>query len=107
MGTAEVRDSIADRARMVTMDADYERYHYSATFQTNDEAVLHCLRALCQWAQRDERSPNIGWGGTGERPWQDHQNVASVRFTSTERRQKWIAKATELLGAKWTLVKNE
>jgi hypothetical protein len=87
------------------MDSDYTRYHFSATFRTEDEAVLHCLRALCQWAQRDESSPNIGWGGTGNKQWQLENRQATVRFTSIERRQAWINKATELLAGKWTLVK--
>jgi hypothetical protein len=38
------------------------------------EAVLHCLRALCQWAQRGESNPNIGWGGTGEKSWAEIGN---------------------------------
>ena len=26
-------------------------YHYSVTIKTDDEAVLHCLRSLSQYAQ--------------------------------------------------------
>ena len=85
------------------MDNDYERYHYSATFHTDDEAVLHCLRALCQWAQRSERSPNIGWGGTGEAVWRSSGKKATVRFTSELRRLEWINKAKELLPTHWNL----
>jgi hypothetical protein len=88
------------------MDEDYKRYHFSATFRTDDEAVLHCLRALCQWAQRDERNPNIGWGGTGKKEWLTRQE-ATVRFTSPQRRQEWHDKAQELLKGKWALVRME
>jgi len=86
------------------MDDDYKRYHYSATFHTDDEAVLHCLRALCQWAQRDERSPNIGWGGTGKAQWQAQGNKATLRFTSGKRRKEWIEKARVLLPSQWNLI---
>jgi hypothetical protein len=86
------------------MDADFKRYHFSATFHTDDEAVLHCLRALCQWAQRDESNPNIGWGGTGRTRWQSEGNKATVRFTSEAKRQKWIDKAKTLLPTQWNLI---
>jgi hypothetical protein len=88
------------------MDEDYKRYHFSATFKTGDAAVLHCLRALCQWAQRDERSPNIGWGGSGENEWAK-ATEATVRFTTPERRQQWQDKAQELLNGKWNLVRTD
>ena len=68
------------------MRNDYPRYHFSATFRTNDLAVLHCLRALNQWAQRGESGQNIGWGGTTEEAWQRSNSHATVRFTSVERR---------------------
>lgn len=44
------------------MSSNHEKYHYSATCKTDDPAVLHCLRALCQYSEKGEY-PQIGWGG--------------------------------------------
>ena len=48
--------------RLPAMD-DYTKFRYSVTCETADSAVLHCLRALCQWAEEHPK-PQIGWGGT-------------------------------------------
>jgi hypothetical protein len=45
------------------MEPDHQRFRFSATFRTDDAAVLHCLRALNHWANRGESQPMIGWGG--------------------------------------------
>jgi hypothetical protein len=86
------------------MDKDYQRYHFSATFKTEDLAVLHCLRALCEWAQKGAGLPNIGWGGSGATDWQKNDNTATLRFTDPERRLRWEHKANELLAGKWKLI---
>ena len=44
------------------MEPDHQRFRFSATFRTDDAAVLHCLRALNHWANRGESQPMIGWG---------------------------------------------
>jgi hypothetical protein len=48
------------------MSSEHEKYRYSATCQTNDAAVLHCLRVLCQYAEKGQY-PQIGLGRYKER----------------------------------------
>lgn len=86
------------------MKPDHQRFHFSATFRTEDAAVLHCLRALTQWANHGESHPMIGWGGTTEDDWKRRNCEATVRFTSEMQRQQWEDKATELLSGRWVLI---
>jgi hypothetical protein len=85
------------------MTDDYERYHFSVTCETSDAAVLHCLRALCQWAEQWAK-PQIGWGGTGEKEWNASGARFTLRFTDPEYRQAFLDKADELLHGRWKLV---
>jgi len=50
------------------MSSNHCKYHYSVTCKTDDPAVLHCLRALCQYSEKEEH-PQIGWGGTKGNIW--------------------------------------
>ncbi len=43
------------------MSSDHKLFKFSITCQTDDLAVLHCLRALCQYAEQHKK-PQIGWG---------------------------------------------
>jgi len=52
------------------MSSDHKLFKFSMTCQTDDLAVLHCLRALCQYAEQHKK-PQIGWGGTGKSEWQN------------------------------------
>lgn len=84
-------------------DSDYLRYRFSATCQTADSAVLHCLRALCQWAEKYPK-PQIGWGGTTQSNWEESAGKLTLRFTSSEYRQNFIDRSKELLGDRWHLI---
>lgn len=82
------------------MSTAHKQYHYSATLQTQDVAVLHCLRALCQhWA--GGKYPQIGWGGTTQEEWKSHAGRFIVRFTSADRRESFLADAKRLLSGHW------
>jgi hypothetical protein len=84
---------------MVWADStDYERYHFSVTCQTDDLAVVYCLRALCQFAA-DDVKPQIGWGGTKADEWQADGNRITLRFTSAKSRDHFVSEATRLLPA--------
>jgi hypothetical protein len=85
------------------MSDDYQHYHFSATCQTQDAAVLHCLRALCQWAEKWKK-PNIGWGGTTQRRWELSGGRLTLRFTNPAYRQNFVDKANELLNGRWAPV---
>ena len=41
-------------------DGDYERCKFSVTCHTNDLAVVHCLRALCEYAIEGVRRKLVG-----------------------------------------------
>jgi hypothetical protein len=86
------------------MNMKFTRYHFSATFLTRNAAVLHCFVGLSQWAQRGAQYPQIAWRGCGEKDWQSQGGQVTFRFTSSERRSEWHAKATELLSGKWALM---
>jgi hypothetical protein len=82
---------------------DYQRYHFSATCQTSDFAVLYCLRSLCQWAEQHVK-PQIGWGGTTKTKWKASNGQLTLRFTDPAYRQNFVDKANELLDGRWTLL---
>jgi hypothetical protein len=81
----------------------YQKFRFSVTCQTQDDAVLHCLRGLCQWAEK--HSPRqIAWGGTGEDVWKRSNATVTFHFSNPNYRQTFIQKADALLGTTWALV---
>ncbi len=86
------------------MSSEHEKYHFSATCHTNDTAVLHCLRALCQYAEQGKH-PQIGWGGTKQSIWKKSKGEFTVRFTHPVFRDTFLKEAERLLPKLWTLVK--
>jgi len=86
------------------MSVDHQRFHFSVTCQTKDAAVLHCLRALCQYAEQG-RKPQIGWGGTGQAEWEANDGEFTLRFTSLEFRNVFVDEGQRLLAGKWQVVR--
>jgi hypothetical protein len=85
-------------------DADYIRCHYSITCFTDDLAVVHCLRALCQNAEHD-CLPQIAWGGTKERDWLANGHCIRLRFTDPAFRDQFVRDAKRLLApGTWKVV---
>jgi len=82
---------------------DYRKFKLSVTCQSSDLAVVHCLRALAQWAEK-HRHPQIGWGGSGEKEWKGSDGKIVLRFTSEQYRRAFIDKATELLPQRWKVI---
>ena len=82
---------------------DYDRYKYSVTCHTEDAAVLHCLRSLCQYAEQSSK-PQIGWGGTGEKDWRANDGTFKLRFSSPDYRQRFIDEANRLLAGHWSVL---
>jgi hypothetical protein len=85
------------------MSIEHNLFRYSITCKTNDLAVLHCLRALCQFAEKHKR-PQIGWGGTGESKWRADSGQFILRFTKPEYREQFIEEANRLFSDYWTLI---
>src|SRR5262249_38478518 len=85
------------------MASDHRRYRFSATLQTQDVAVLHCLRGLCQqWSGGPY--PQIGWGGTKRHQWNAQGGKFTFRFTDPPSRTSFLADAKRLLAGHWVLV---
>ena len=49
-------------------DIQYQHCKFSITCHTDELAVVHCLRSLCEFAEND-CLPQIGWGGTKKSDW--------------------------------------
>lgn len=60
--------------------SQHSLYHYSITLSTDDEAVLHCLRALSQYAQKSG-NVRIPWGGTKRPDWKRNNHKAKFHFS--------------------------
>lgn len=71
-------------------------FRYSVTIQSDDLAVVHCLRALNQFAQK-ESNLRIGWGGTKEKDWARDAHKVTFRFTRTKYRDEFLREAHRLL----------
>jgi hypothetical protein len=75
---------------------NYAAYHFSVTVGTDDLAVLHCLRSLSQYAQKDGNK-RVPWGGTKESDWRAHDQCATFHFTSPSYRHVFLAEVERLL----------
>lgn len=78
-------------------DEDYERCRFSVACKTEDAAVLHCLRALAQFAEGSNIPKSIPWGGTKEAEWRRADFVATFRFTAPDYRQRFVEEVERLL----------
>lgn len=74
----------------------HAEYNYSVTIKTVDEAVLNCLRALSQYAQRTGNSI-IPWGGTKKEDWERNDHCVTFHFSKPEYRQIFVKEASRLL----------
>ena len=70
-------------------------YHYSVTIETDDEAFLHCLRALSQYAQITGNK-RISWGGTKKEDWERDNHCVKFHFSKLEYREKFINEVSRL-----------
>jgi hypothetical protein len=75
-------------------------YKHTITCHTDDLAVVHCLRALSQWAQQSGNC-HIPWGGTKKPDWERDGNCVTFRFTESLYRDAFRQKANELLYGRW------
>jgi hypothetical protein len=77
-------------------DDEYSRCKYSVTVHTDDLAVVHCLRALCEFAEGGVKG-QIGWGGTKRSEWEKAGNKITLRFSSPAFRTTFVEQAKRLL----------
>jgi hypothetical protein len=76
--------------------AHYEACRHSVTVRTDDLAVLHMLRGLAQHCESGPY-PQIAWGGTSETEWRRVGGRATLRFTATTDRARFLKEAGRLL----------
>jgi len=83
----------------VTLESS--QFRYSITVEPQDDAVLFCLRALWQYAEREPTpTPAIGLATTGE--WRTTDGRVTFRFSNPYNRSDFLGEATRLLAGKWT-----
>jgi hypothetical protein len=82
------------------MSTDHAKFCFSVTLQTDDQAVLFCLRALCQYVETHAK-PQIGWGGSGSADWKKAKGQFKLRFTTASHRQQFLIEAQRLLPGLW------
>ena len=83
------------------MTTDASRFRYSITLETQDDAVLFCLRALWQYAERHPMPPTTrDLTVTGE--WRLGDGRVTFRFSNPYNRGDFLGEATRLLAGKWT-----
>jgi hypothetical protein len=87
---------IRNAGRSIMPDADYLRCRFSITCHTDDLAIVHCLRSLCEFAEEDGL-PQIGWGGTKRSNWESDNHQITLRFTNPRYREAFINEARRLL----------
>ena len=75
---------------------DHHKYKYSITVQSDDLAVVNCLRALSQYSQKTGNN-RITWGNTKESDWKAANHCVTFRFTSPEYREAYLSELNRLL----------
>ena len=83
------------------MTTDRSPYRYSITVETQDDAVLFCLRALWLYA---ERQPLATDGEMTRADGQLGDGRATFRFSTPSNRGDFLGEATRLLAGKWTRI---
>lgn len=75
---------------------EHHKYKYSITIQTDDLAVVNCLRALSQYSQKSGNN-RITWGNTKESDWKAANHRVIFRFTTPEYREGYLSELKRLL----------
>lgn len=81
---------------------EHYKYKYSVTIQTDDLAVVNCLRALSQYSQKTGNN-RIAWGNTKDSDWKRDNKRVTFRFTSPEYRRGFLSEVERILpNGLWT-----
>ena len=84
--------------------SDHQKYRFSVTTQSDDLAVIGCLRALADYSQK-AGNRRIAWSGTTDDAWKESGSMVTFRFTEAIFRDTFREAATRLLVAgSWVMV---
>jgi hypothetical protein len=83
-------------SNMFPIPGSHADYHFSVTVQTDDLALLGCLRALSAHVQTVGNN-RIPWGGTKETDWERDKHQATFHFSDPQIRESFLAEAQRLL----------
>jgi len=82
----------------------HKDHKFSITIHTNDIAILYCLRALADYAQKTGNT-RIAWGGTTKNNWKSNNNTITFRFTKSDYRVGFIKEVNHILSSNsWKIV---
>jgi hypothetical protein len=76
------------------------QFRYSITVETQDDAILFCLRALWHYAEREPETVSVGFTSTGE--WRSRDGQITFYFSNPRNRADFLGEATRLFAGKWT-----
>ena len=76
-------------------------YRYSVEVYTEDIVVLHCLRAVAQYAQKSGKK-FVAWAGTKERDWK-RDGCVKFHFSDPRYREDFKKQADRVLQGRFTL----
>jgi len=77
----------------VTTHADHR---FSVTLQTDDLAIVNCLRALAKFSQKTGNNL-IPWGGTKDSDWKTAQRQVTFYFSSIAYRDGFLSEVARVL----------
>ena len=78
------------------MSTTHEDHHFSATYWTDDLAVVYCLRAISQFSQKTGNA-RIPWGGTKKEDWIRDGCKVTFRFSQQSYRDTFVEEVSRLL----------
>jgi hypothetical protein len=76
--------------------SDHASYRYSITIQSDDLALVNCLRSLSQFSQKTGNN-RICWGGTKDKDWERAGHLVTFRFSRPEYREGFVKEIERLL----------
>jgi len=80
-------------------------HHYSIQVQTDELAILYCLRSLADYSQKSGNT-RIAWTGTTKEKWLRENHMVKFHFSQQEYRQNFINEANRILPDKsWQVIK--
>lgn len=85
------------------MNLEHSKFRYSVTVETQDRAVLFCLRGLYECVELNPAS-DIPLADADVDAWTSSDGRITFRFSDPRYRSAFLGDATRLLAGKWMRV---